>query len=94
MSEIDDFKKCIKLLFKGKIPNRLDLLKMVFNYREKEIKTLKEVIDTKKALIDGMRRVLAAARMVNAQHPDIRLIGALEAYDKRKSQVNKLEKLL
>ena len=38
---MSEFDKCIKVLFKGLTPNRIDLMEMIFNYREKEIKNIK-----------------------------------------------------
>lgn len=49
--------------------------------RDEEIERLKEISDMKSAIIDGMRRVCAIARMINTQKPDVRMDHALKSYD-------------
>lgn len=51
---------------------------------EAEIKRLSDVVDMQAAMIEGMRRVVAIARISNSQREDIRLTQALADYDKCK----------
>lgn len=48
------------------------------------IKTLEEVVDMQAAMIEGMRRVVAVARMINSQRADVRMDHALRDYDRCK----------
>lgn len=49
-----------------------------------KIKKLERVIDMQSAMIEGMRRIVAIARISNKQREDIRLTHALADYDKCK----------
>lgn len=59
--------------------------------RDAEIVKLKEISDMKSAIIEGMRRVCAIARMVNNQRPDVRMTAAFESYDISKLNNSHLE---
>lgn len=68
--------------------------------RDAEIVKLKKVSDMKSAIVEGMRRVCAIARMVNNQRPDVRMTAAFESYDisklnnSHRAEIEKRDKLL
>jgi hypothetical protein len=51
---------------------------------EKELQRLREVNDMQAAMINGMRRVVATARIINGQREDVRMSMALADYDRCK----------